>query len=105
MICCPYCDKELPALDTLCCGEVHGAQIPEFSAEEWFHIPRGDVAIVKLHEDTTREQLWEKLKTVIIDGVEYQSLGVESWAIPIITKGRTVGILVAARLQREEDGK
>jgi hypothetical protein len=27
MIVCPYCDKELPSLDTPCCGEVHGREI------------------------------------------------------------------------------
>lgn len=73
--------------------------IPTFQAIEWFHIARGDVAVVPLHEDTPREELAKKLQTVVIDGHEYTPIGVESYAIQTIRAGMIVGILVKERVK------
>ncbi len=69
--------------------------IPEFKAIEWFNIPgRGRVVTVELDRDYKRSTMTDDLKNVIVDGVSYEVIGVESFAVEHQWKGGMVGLLV-----------
>jgi hypothetical protein len=72
--------------------------IPTFTNVEWYNIKgRGDVANVYIDRDCEREKLRETFQRVILDGKEYEVLGVEAWAIHMIRKGAPIGFLVGTR--------
>lgn len=80
--------------------------LPTFTAEDWFTLEgRGDVAAVRNDRRRPRDQLLTDLRRVVIDGEEYEVIGVESWAIDPIREGAPIGLLVKGgrRSQRRDE--
>lgn len=72
--------------------------LPSFTSLEWSTLPgRGDVAVVVLDRNYQRSQMLKDLAKVLIDGLEYEVIGIESFAIESQRKGLKVGLLVEKR--------
>jgi hypothetical protein len=71
------------------------SSLPTFKGLAWHEITgHGKVAAVELREECPRGQLVERFKHVVLDGKVYFVRGVESWGIPMIPKGATIGLLI-----------
>lgn len=75
--------------------------IPAFESLGWFTVTgRGDAAAVELDRDCNRSDLLEIFKRVMIDGIEYDVIGVETNAVEQQRKGWKIGLLVGTRAPR-----
>lgn len=78
-----------------------------FESLGWYEVRGKPAASVKLDRDTPRENLFASLSTdgISIDGVPYTLTGVESFAIPTIRAGTTIGLVVEPRDSLEWTGE
>jgi hypothetical protein len=73
----------------------------EFTSLTKYSVRGETVFAVALDRDSERAMLFHELKTegVMIDGREYELLGVESFAIPTLRKGSPIGLMVRPAAQ------
>ena len=73
------------------------SSVRAFTALSWHvMLGRGKVAVVVLDRDSDRDSLLTELQRdgVQIDGEPFHVIGVEAFAIPTLTAGTRIGLLV-----------
>jgi hypothetical protein len=77
--------------------------LPTFESCGWFHVGKRQCVGVILDRDCHREELLKLFGRVIVDGVEYEVEGIDSYAVPCQRKGWAIGLMIKGERKSLEE--